>query len=99
MFFQLIYKTLTVAKYNLVCFFLKELSVYGYPSIHSGGTLNKVVLINVTYDLLLNYRKSLEAHSEAADELKNFESSAARSQHLLSLAKVNYFINKQVYFF
>ena len=67
----------------------QELSVYGYPSIQAKGFVNKITLLNVTYDLLKNYRKSLEAHSQTVDDLKNYESDAARSQHMLSLAKVN----------
>ena len=63
--------------------------MYGYPSIQLNGSLNQVLLLNVTYDLLQNYRRSLEAHSDTTNDLRNYESEAARFQHLLSLAKVS----------
>ena len=56
--------------------------------------MNKVTILNVMYDLLTNYRKSLEAHSETTDDLRNTENDAARSQHLLSLAKVTECLGK-----
>lgn len=74
--------------YSKIFFVFQELSVYGYPTIHAAGNLNKVALLNVAHDLLLNYRKSLEAHSKTVDDMKHYESDVARLQHLLSLAKV-----------
>lgn len=69
--------------------FLQELSVYGYQSIASHKGLSQIALVNVTRDILIAYKNSLESHSETADLQRNAESELTRLQHLLSLAKVN----------